>query len=264
MRSSQERQVFMEGFLYDIQQAAKLSGVSTRTLRYYDQIGLLKPAGTNAAGYRFYSSAELKRLQRILFFKTLGVELKEIKTLLDREDSDPVAVLKKQKQELIRRREALDKLIVNLEKTIHEAEGGIPMSDQERFEGFKKELIEENEKKYGREIREKYGEESIESANRKLADMTKEEYKDLQQIEAEMISLLKEAMKTGDPGNEKAQKAAALHKEWICRYWPQYTKEAHIELADLYVNDERFKAYYDEKQPGLAQFLRDAIHKWLE
>ncbi|MNR35357.1 HTH-type transcriptional activator TipA [compost metagenome] len=68
-----------------------------------------------------------------------------------------------------------------------------------------------------------------------------------------------EAFKTGDPRGELAQKAADLHKQWLTYYWSHYSKEAHAGLAQMYVDDERFKAHYDEKQPGTAEFLRDAI-----
>ena len=69
-----------------------------------------------------------------------------------------------------------------------------------------------------------------------------------------------EAFKTGDPAGELAQKAADLHKQWLTYYWKEYSKEAHAGLAQMYVDDERFTAYYDKEQPGTAEFLRDAIH----
>jgi len=72
-------------------------------------------------------------------------------------------------------------------------------------------------------------------------------------------STLKEAFATGDPAGELGQKTAALHKEWLSYSWKEYSKEAHAGLANMYVDDERFTAYYDKEQPGLAQFLRDAI-----
>jgi hypothetical protein len=66
-------------------------------------------------------------------------------------------------------------------------------------------------------------------------------------------------MKTGNPSGELAQKAAVLHKRWLLSYWDSYSKEAHAGLAQMYVADERFKSYYDKQQPGMAEFLRDAV-----
>ncbi|MNR05059.1 HTH-type transcriptional activator TipA [compost metagenome] len=79
-------------------------------------------------------------------------------------------------------------------------------------------------------------------------------------ISNEITTTLAEAFKQGDPASELAQKAADLHKQWLCHYWDKYSKEAHAGLAQMYVDDERFKAYYDVNQPGTAEFLRDAIH----
>lgn len=90
-------------------------------------------------------------------------------------------------------------------------------------------------------------------------NMTQAEYQELQKLQNELMETLAAAFQTGDPASELAQKAARLHKEWLCFYWPQYSKEAHANLAQMYVDDERFTAYYDQEQPGTAAFLRDAI-----
>lgn len=90
--------------------------------------------------------------------------------------------------------------------------------------------------------------------------MTQEEYEEAMRLANEVTAVLAEAYKQGDPAGELAQKAADLHKQWLTYYWSEYSKEAHASLARMYVDDERFRAYYDEKQPGTAKFLRDAIH----
>ena len=89
--------------------------------------------------------------------------------------------------------------------------------------------------------------------------MTKEEFNKWQELEKQIKETLKEAFLTGDPSGELAQKAADLHKQWISCSWGSYSKEAHAGLAQMYVADERFREYYDKEQPGLAEFLRDAI-----
>ena len=133
------------------------------------------------------------------------------------------------------------------------------MSDKEKFEGFKQKMIDDNEKKYGKEIREKYGDEVVNRSNNKVKGMTEEQYQEVTQLATEVIDTLHAAVKTGDPAGELAQKAANLHRQWLCYYWDQYSKEAHVGVTQMYVDDERFKKYYDEKQPGGAEFLRDAV-----
>lgn len=244
---------------YTIQKLASIAGVSTRTLRYYDEIGILKPARINTSGYRIYGQAEVDRLQQILFYRTLGVRLERIKDILTAPSFDALAALKDHRQKLLDRRQQLELLIANVDKTIALTEGGITMNDSEKFTGFKKNLIEENEKKYGEEIRAKYGDKTVTQSNQKLMNMTEEQYKDFEKLSVSVIETLKEAFATGDPGSDLAQKAADLHRQWLNCTWSTYSKEAHVGLAQMYVADERFTAYYDQHQQGLTVFLRNAI-----
>lgn len=244
---------------YTVQKLGKIAGISTRTLRYYDEIGILKPTRINSSGYRLYGRKEVDRLQQILFFRELGVNLSDIGKILDSPCFDGLSTLREHRQKLLDRRNQLDLLIVNVEKTIKEKEGRLNMTDREKFEGFKKNLIDENERKYGAEVREKYGDKTVDESNRKMMNMTKEQYEEFTRLGEQVIEALREAVKTGDPASEPARKLADLHRQWLSFTWTQYSKEAHIGLAQMYVADERFKAYYDEKQPGGAEFLRDAI-----
>ena len=244
---------------YTVQKLASLAGISTRTLRYYDEIGILKPARMNSSGYRIYGEKEVDRLQQIMFYRELGVSLKKIQEILTSPFFDRVSALREHHEKLLQKRNQLDLLINNVEKTIAFAEGRIKMSDKEKFEGFKKKMIDENEKKYGKEIREKYGDETIDQSNAKLMNMSEEQYNEMQRINAQFMKTLKEAFEIGDPSNEIAQKAVDLHRQWLSYTWPKYNKEAHAGLAQMYVDDKRFTAYYDKEQPGMAKFLRDAI-----
>lgn len=244
---------------YTVQKLAKLAGVSTRTLRYYDEIGILKPARINSSGYRIYGQKEVDRLQQIMFYREMDMSLDDIKRILSSPGFNQADALRDHREKLLEKRRQIEALIENVEKTIAYMEGRIIMSDKEKFEGFKKKMIDENEKKYGKEAREKYGNEAVDESNRKLMNMTQEEYDKAVKLEKEFKDTLAEAFKTGDPAGELAQKAADLHKQWLTFYWNHYSKEAHAGLAQMYVDDERFKAYYDEKQPGTAEFLRDAI-----
>lgn len=244
---------------YTVQKLSSLAGISTRTLRYYDEIGILKPARINSSGYRIYGETEVDRLQQILFYKELGVELDTIKTIMSSPSFDGATALKEHRQKLLQKREQLNILIENVDKTIALREGKVKMTNKEKFEGFKQKLVEDNEKKYGNEIRGKYGNDTIEKSNKMFKDMTEEKYEEMVRIGEKVEEVLVEAFKTGDPAGALAQKAAELHKQWLSFTWPQYSKEAHAGLAEMYVADERFTAYYDKKQPGTAQFLRDAI-----
>ncbi|MBN2910406.1 MerR family transcriptional regulator [Polycladomyces sp. WAk] len=244
---------------YTVQKLARLAGVSTRTLRYYDEIGILKPARINSSGYRIYGQAEVNRLQQILFYKELGVSLDVIKEIVTSPSYDGAKALREHREQLLAKRKRLDVLIANVEKTIASMEGRIIMTDQEKFEGFKQQMIDENEAKYGKEIREKYGDDVVNRSNEKLKNMTKEEYEEVTRLADEVLATLAEAFENGDPASDIAQKTAELHKQWLMYFWGEYSKEAHANLAQMYVDDERFKAYY-EKQPGMTEFLRDAIH----
>ncbi|MBM7581608.1 DNA-binding transcriptional MerR regulator [Caldicoprobacter guelmensis] len=244
---------------YTIHELAKLAGITTRALRYYDEIGLLKPARVNSSGYRIYGEAEVDKLQQILFYRELGVSLNDIKEILTSPSFNRVEALKEYRAKLLDEKKRLEKLIANVEKTIAMLEGRVIMTDKEKFEGFKQKMIEENELKYGKEIREKYGDEAVDSSYKKLKNMTEEEYVALEKLSSELNETLKLAFDTGDPAGELAQRACELHKKWLMYFWSSYSKEAHMALVQMYVQDERFKAYYDKIAPGCAEFLRDAM-----
>ncbi|WP_043930890.1 MerR family transcriptional regulator [Bacillus sp. EB01] len=249
---------------YTVQKLANLAGISARTLRYYDEIGILKPSRINSSGYRIYGSAEVNRLQQILFYRELDVPLETIKEIIVAPGYDEAAALRDHREKLLEKRRQLELLIANVDKTIKAKEGSFTMSDKEKFEGFKQKMIEENEEKYGDEIRQKYGKDKVEQSYAKVKNMTPEQHEEVTKLAEEVQHTLAEAFKTGDPAGELAQKAADLHKKWLMFYWSSYSKEAHAGLAQMYVDDERFTSYYDKDQPGTAKFLRDAIHIYTE
>lgn len=244
---------------YTIQKLGNLAGVSTRTLRYYDEIGILKPARINSSGYRIYAQKEVDRLQQILFYRELGVSLLEIKEIMTNTSFDINEALKQHRQDLLAKREELDKLIENVNKTIASREGRIKMGNKEKFEVFKQKTIKDNEDNYGKEIRGKYGDKAVDESNARFLKSTEAEHAEASKLAEIILQTLHEAMKTGDPASDLAQKAAELHKQWLMFYWKDYKKEAHAGLAQMYVYDERFKAYYDKNHPGTAEFLRDSI-----
>lgn len=245
---------------YSINKLSKMAGVSARTLRYYDEIGLLKPLRVTHSGYRVYGLAQTDALQRILFYRTLGVELSQIKTIMESPGYNDAQALAGHLEALLVKRKQIDKLITNVRKTILASKGAIAMNDKEKFEGLKKGLIDENEKKYGKEIREKYGESAVNASIAKMTGMSEEKYAQAKELSDRLNEALKEAFADGDPAGETAQKACELHKQWLMFFWDKYSKQAHKNLGQMYVDDPRFTAHYDEIAVGCAPFLRDALN----
>src|SRR5690606_38367840 len=133
---------------YTVQKLGLLAGVSTRTLRYYDEIGLLKPARINSSGYRIYGRKEVDRLQQILFYRELGLGLEEIKVLMAADTFDADRALKEHREKLLEKRRQLDGMIATVELTSTHRKGAKTMSDKQKFELFKQKLIDDNEARY--------------------------------------------------------------------------------------------------------------------
>lgn len=245
---------------YSINELSKVAKISTRTLRYYHEIDLLKPKRINSSGYRIYGEDEVDKLQQILFYKTMGFKLEDIKNIINSPSFDMMLALNNHKKELIKKRNKIDLLIENVEKTISYKKGEIEMSNKEKFEGFKRDLVDKNEAKYGKEIREKYGDKRVDESNAKMLGLNETEFREFEQLSIDIIEKLKEAMEESNPAGEKAQEACELHKKWLSYSWNFYTKEAHRSLGEMYVADERFKKYYDDNKVGMAEFLREALN----
>ena len=225
----------------------------------YDELGLLSPARVSSNGYRIYGQKEIDRLQQILFYRELGVSLEEIRNILASKDFDGLSALESHLTALLARREQLNLLVANVEKTIKTMKGEMIMSDQEKFEGFLQKLVDHNEHQYGEEARAKYGDERVNRSNAKVLNISKEQFTELERLTEDLNETLKAAFEQGDPASELAQKACELHKKWLCFYWDDYNKEAHKGVTQMYVDDPRFTAYYDKIAPGCATFLRDAV-----
>jgi len=245
---------------YSSNKLSKMSGVSARTLRHYDDIGLLKPARVASSGYRVYGQTEIDTLQQILFYKELGFALDDIKGLLLAPDFDREQAFLSHLAELHTKRRRLDTLIGNVTKSIAAMKGVTIMTDQEKFEGFKQSLIDENEQRYGAEVRDRYGNQAVDESNAHLKGLTQEQYDEGERLRLALEEALPAALETGDPTGEAAQKVCDLHRQWLCVFYPGYNKDYHKGLAEMYVADERFKAHYDKIAPGCAEFLRDAIN----
>lgn len=250
---------------YSIRELSELAGVSARTLRYYDEIGLLKPLYVTEAGYRYYGDQELTVLQQILFYKERNFDLKSIQKILYQDGFDVLDALEEHLVELERQRDNMEALIRTVKRTISSLKGEYAMSDKEKFEAFKISFVKENEEKYGAEVRSKYGDEEMDVSNGKLRNMTKDEWENFQELEKKICDLLKKGVMDGiSPESEAAREIVLFHKKWLCMTWKQYTAEAHKGVALLYTSDERFKAYYDKEAEGCAAFLEQAIQYWAD
>lgn len=257
---------------YTPAQLARISGVSVRTLHHYDQIGLLVPA-RRENGYRVYRPADVDRLQQILIYRGLGIELAHIATLLDADAQDQAAAMRRHLSTLHQRRHEIDQLILTVENTIDCLEGHRDMknqnktreqsNDRQKFEALKQQAVDENERVYGQEARATYGDKTVDAANEKLLQMDQQEWSDINELGEEILKQLSCAMEQGDPAGAAAQRLMQMHRDWLCAYWPEgiYSAQAHRNMADMYVADERFTAYYDEPcGEGAARFLRDAVY----
>lgn len=250
---------------YTVHELAELSGLSVRTLHHYDEIGLLKPQrGTN--NYRMYGVTEVDRLQQVLLYRECGMALADIKRLLDDPTFHAGDALEKHLCDLRVQQQRLEGLIASVEKTLAARKKGTTMNDEEKFEAFKRDLVAKNEEQYGKEVRERWGDDAADASNANMMGMTEEQYQHMQELEAQIAEALKAGMATGDPAGEDAQRAADLHRQWLCCTWKNgtYSKQAHQGLAEMYVADDRFKEYYEAIAPGATEFLRNAIRVYCE
>lgn len=250
---------------YSIQELARLAGVTTRTLRWYDQIGLLKPGRVAESGYRYYGDAQVDRLQDILYYRALGVELAQIKECLDDPAFDRLAALRSHLAALETEQERLNGLIRSVKATIDAEERNETMNDEQKFECFKKQAVAENEKRYGKEIREKYSDAQVEQANAAMMGMSREQHSTWTELGETLQQKLEDAVRSGCTSeSEEGRQIAELHRQWLTLTGTPYTPAKHRGIAELYVLDERFTAYYDKQLPGCARFLRDAVACWIK
>lgn len=242
---------------YTVQQLSRLTGLTPRTLRYYDALGLLCPVRDAANDYRRYGPAEVERLRQILLYREMGVPLEEIGRLLDDPSCDRAGTLGEHLQRLKDQRLRLENLIHVVEQTLAEWKGEHSMTDREKFEGLKSQILRENEAVYGREIREKYGEAAVAASNAKIQGMSQEEWECMQEEERAYLAALGRAMAADDSAGEDARRACRLHRQWLGHTWKQpCTTQAQLALVEMYTQDDRFRAYYDRQvAPGCADFF---------
>ncbi|WP_125588465.1 MerR family transcriptional regulator [Companilactobacillus jidongensis] len=247
---------------YTIKQLADIAGVSTRTLRYYDQIDLLKPNYNSRNNYRIYTEKQVNQLQRILFYKALEFPLVKIQNLMQDDSYSELSALQEQQELLRLKRQDIDSLLTTIDKTIKDKRGELTMTDTEKFAAFKNAQLNENEEKFGNEIREKYGEDEIENSNQKFMNLSEEDVKKMKTIEDDMFKNLA-LVKADDLDSEVARRVYEDHKDWLSYSWPNYSVEAHRGLVDMYLVDERFAKYYNDRAgKQVVQLLHDVVYHY--
>lgn len=243
---------------YTVKQLADLSHVSVRTLHYYDEIGLLKPSFIKENGYRYYGEKELLLLQQILFFRELEFSLEDIVKMVHAPDFDRLKALEEQKRLLELKRERLDKLLQTITHTLKN-EGGETMNNDDLFASFDdKELVDNMQ-----EAKQRWGNtKAYQQSMQKVKSWTKADYKRIKEEGEKFTKVLAEAMDK-DIKSSEVQALVEKHHQGI-EYFYECSTEMYRGLADLYVNDPRFTAYYDKHKPGLAKWLREAIHYYCD
>jgi DNA-binding transcriptional MerR regulator len=243
---------------YTVGRVAKAAGVTVRTLHHYDEIGLLSPSGRSPAGYRRYDDADLQRLQLIRYYRELGFPLEEIATILDDPNADPAAHLRRQHELLTGRIRRLQEMVAAIEFALEASRMDIRLTPEERFEVFgdfdPDQHAEEARRRWG-------GTEAYRESARRVAGYGKEDWLRNKAENEDWGRRFTALMDSGAPADgPEAMALAEEHRQLISRWFYECTYEIHTGLADMYVADERFTAYYEKIRPGMAAYLSEAIH----
>jgi DNA-binding transcriptional MerR regulator len=239
--------------LWSIVDVARSAGVTARTLRHFDAIGLLRPTSIGTDGYRRYDEAALLRLQRVLVLRALGLPLRSISGVLDAEQ-DELTTLREHRDALLAEGERLGRMAATVDRTIRELERNEPMTidrPEDLFEGF-------DERAYAEEARERWPEQAA-SSERYTATLTDADKARLQQDFADEMQRMAALRAAGTPVDAPAvqEEVDGLFRRVSLMWTPDAA--AFTGLGATYVDDPRFRATYDAVAPGLAGFYRDAM-----
>ena len=241
---------------YSVGQLAQMAGVSARTLRHYEDLGLLMPARAEN-GYCTYGPRDVRRLSQILAMRACSLPLTTIRHLL----RDPQASLRDTLESHLRTLRAQERSLTDAmartEAAIATIEGIEDMDDEKRFEAIKAQGLREFEEAYGTEARRRYGDAVIDAANERIMSLTRDEW-DAKDLLEELIKVqLRLAMASDDPKGDEAAELAHLHERWMRIHWGEaYDRETHLALVHGYLDDQRFKDYYDAAAgDGGTEFL---------
>lgn len=235
-----------------INEVAKLTGVTVRTLHYYDEIGLLKPSEITESGYRLYDENALEQLQQILFFRELEFSLADIKKILTNPHYSKSVTLKKQKELLIQKRNRLNGLIKLIENTI---KGDTAMSFQE----FDQTEIEAARKKYANEVQQRWGNtDAYWESKEKAAGYDAQQWQAFSSESREILRAFAQNRNLA-PDSETAQALVQKWQDYITAHFYKCSNEILSCLGVMYSSDERFTQNIDQYGKGTAAFMTNAI-----
>lgn len=236
---------------------ARTAGVSVRTLHHYDAIGLLSPSCRTWAGYRAYAPDQVERLADILVYRACGLCLADIATLLESAPADRLAHLHRQRDLLDERIDSLRRQRAALDHALEEQ----PMDDDERTDAILAAFGDEDPRQYADEAQARWGEtEAYRESARRTAGYGTDEWRGAREAGDEVVAAFVACLREGlPPTSPQAAQAAEAHRAQITRWYYACSYDMHVELAQMYLSDERFTAYYDRHLPGLAQYVHDAI-----
>jgi DNA-binding transcriptional MerR regulator len=236
---------------------ATLTGVSVRTLHHYDHIGLVVPSVRTSAGYRGYTDADIERLHLVLVYRSVGLPLDEIRTLLDDPAADVLAHLQRQRDLLRDHAERLQHTIEAVEELMSAHRKGIQLSAEKQVEIFGTTAFGEE---YAAEAEERWGHtDAWKQSQQRAARLTKQDWVQIKAEGDALLSALAQAKRDGvEPGSARADEFAARHRASIERFY-DCNDDMHLSLVQMYLADERFTRYYDDVEPGLARFVHDIV-----
>ncbi len=232
-----------------IKEFAEFTGVSVRTLHYYDEIGLLKPASVDKfTGYRFYDKKSLLRMQEILFYRELDFSLKSIDKILSSPNYDKEKALTEQKKLLLIKKERLERLISAIDRA-EKGENVMNVFDNSEFENYKQ------------EVKEKWGEtDAYKEHKEKTKDYGKEKWNNLSEKMNDIMAEFSVCMKNGEgPDSDNAQNLVKMLQNHITENYYHCSNEILIGLGQMYIADKRFKNNIDKNGEGTAEFISKAI-----
>lgn len=242
---------------YTVKKLADIANVSVRTLHFYDEAGLLKPAKVRKNGYREYGERELLRLQQILFFRELDVPLSDIKRLIDAPDFDEAEALWRHRAQIVAKRERLGGLIRTIDRTINRLKGKEYMTDEDLYAGFSKEEAEAMKK----EAKDRWGNtDAYRQSQERVKKMTKEDWTRVSKENDEIYRGLAAFVGT-DPAGAETQALIARHYDGLRAFY-EPSPEMYRGLGQMYVDDARFGAFFSRYHPGLSAFMRDAMMRY--
>ena len=239
---------------YTIQELAKLSNVSVRTLHHYHEIGLLVPTRNKQNQYRIYKEADLLQLQQILFFRELDFSLKDIGNIVNNPQFDMSQALKDHKRMILAKKKRLDLLLNTIDTTLNNLNNKKPMTDTELYGSFSQHEIDA----LAKEAKARWGNtDAYKEFENKTKGKTSEQMKALgakgDAIFQEMVSHLEKNVDTPE-----VQKLIQKHYEYLHNFYTP-SLEMYKGLAEMYITDERFRAYFEKFHKNLPQFVHDAM-----